>query len=260
MVKEFLSCFKSSMSPRLKTQLLQHIFKLLIVESDGLDYFKFMSGDFLTSSSSAMKNLFSHKKHNLILDLSKCFEGATPRMPLHQMPYGLLDYNIRFFPSYRTQKLGMESHYASWLETMFAQFGHKWLCLHRGPAWQYEIRETEEALQSNESQAEVDIIGSALQESLLNLAEEVSDDSLEGVSESLCSMSVTSTNAFTCSSLTTRIDEANVDELFHVPHLWTGMSDSDKQDMELRLVSSQDMEKFHSSQFHQECETQSRDV
>lgn len=124
LVKEFLSCFKSSMSSRLKTQLLQHIFKLTIVESDGLDFFKFVSSDFLTSSLSAMKNLFSHKKHNLILDLSKCFEGATPRMPLHQMPYGLLDYNIRFFASYRTQKLGMESHYASWLETMFAQFGH----------------------------------------------------------------------------------------------------------------------------------------
>ena len=118
-VKEFLSCLKSSMSSRLKTQLLQHIFKLTIVESDGLDFFKFVSSDFLTSSLSAMKNLFSHKKHNLILDLSKCFEGATPRIPLHQMPYGLLDYNIRFFASYRTQKLGMESHYASWLETMF---------------------------------------------------------------------------------------------------------------------------------------------
>ena len=22
---------------------------------------------------------------------------------------------------------------------MFSQFGHKWLCLHRGPAWQYEM-------------------------------------------------------------------------------------------------------------------------
>ena len=117
------------------------------------------------------------------------------------------------------------------------------MCLHRGPAWQYEIRESEEALQSYESQAEVDIIGSALQESLRNIAE-VSDDSLEGVSESLCSMSVTSSDESVCSSLTTSIEEANVNELFHVPHLWTRVSDSDKQDMELGLVSSQDMEKF----------------
>ena len=96
-VKEFLSRFKSSMSSRLKTQLLQHIFKLTIVESDGLDFFKFVSSDFLTASLGAMKICFLEKKHNLILDLSKCFEGATPRMALHQMPYGLLDYNIRFF-------------------------------------------------------------------------------------------------------------------------------------------------------------------
>ena len=65
----------------------------------------------------------------------------------------------------------MEAHYASWLETMFAQFGHKWLCLRRGPAWQYEMREAEEAFQNHGNQAEVDIIGSALQESLLNLDE-----------------------------------------------------------------------------------------
>lgn len=35
--------------------------------------------------------------------------------------------------------LGIEEHYVSWLATMFSHFGHKWLCLHRGPAWQYEI-------------------------------------------------------------------------------------------------------------------------
>ena len=115
------------MSLRLRTQLLQHIFKLSIVESDGLEFIKFVGSEFLTFSLSAMKTLFSHKKHNLIHDLNKCFEGSAPRMPLDRMPYGLLDYNIRFFTRHRTQKLGMEAHYALWLETMFAQFGHKWL-------------------------------------------------------------------------------------------------------------------------------------
>ena len=138
-VKDFLSCFKISMSSRLSAQLLQHIFKLSVVESDGVEFFKFVGSEFVTSSLSAMKTVFSHKKHNLIHDFRKCFEGSTPRMPLDRMPYGLLDYNIRFFARHRTQKLGMEAHYALWLETMFAQFGHKWLCLHRGPAWQYVL-------------------------------------------------------------------------------------------------------------------------
>ena len=127
------------MSSRLSAQLLQHIFKLSVVESDGVEFFKFVGSEFVTSSLSAMKTVFSHKKHNLIHDFRKCFEGSTPRMPLDRMPYGLLDYNIRFFARHRTQKLGMEAHYALWLETMFAQFGHKWLCLHRGPAWQYVL-------------------------------------------------------------------------------------------------------------------------
>ena len=175
-----------------------------------------------------------------------CFEGSAPRMPLDRMPYSLLDYNICFFARYRTQKLGMEAHYALWLETMFAQFGHKWMCLHREPAWQYDIRETEEAFQSHGNQAEVDIIGSALQESLLNLDEEVCDDSLEGVDGSLCNMSAISSDASVCSTSTTSNEEANIDEVVHVPNLWTRVSDRDKQDMELGLVSSQEMEKFYS--------------
>jgi len=86
-----------------------------------------------------METLYKGGKHNLIYSLSKCFEGPTPRMDLNRMPYSLLDYNIRFFACSRTQKLGMEEHYTSWLKTMFSQFGHKWLCLHRGPVWQYEV-------------------------------------------------------------------------------------------------------------------------
>lgn len=72
-----------------------------------------------------METLYKGGKHNLIYSLSKCFEGPAPRMDLNHMPYGLLDYNIRFFACNRTQKLGMEEHYTSWLETMFSQFGHK---------------------------------------------------------------------------------------------------------------------------------------
>jgi len=138
-VKEFLSFFKSSMLMRLKSQILNHFFKVTLVEDGGLEFFKFVNRDFLLSSVKAMETLYKGGKHNLIYTLSKCFEGPTPRIDLNRMPYGLLDYNIRFFACSRTQKLGMEEHYTSWLKTMFSQFGHKWLCLHRGPVWQYEV-------------------------------------------------------------------------------------------------------------------------
>jgi hypothetical protein len=65
------------------------------------------------------------------------------------MPFGLLDYNIRFFASNRTNALGYEEHYGSWLDTMFSQFGHEWLCLHRGPALQYEVDEADVKADAN---------------------------------------------------------------------------------------------------------------
>ena len=127
------------MTPRLRSQLLNHLFKIAIIENEGHDVLQFVKTDFLVSSLSAIKTLFTHGKHNLIYGLSKCFEGEVPRMALNQMPFGLLDYNIRFFAKGNTQMLGIEEDYVSWLVTMFSHFGHKWLCLHRGPAWQYEV-------------------------------------------------------------------------------------------------------------------------
>lgn len=77
---------------------------------------------------------------------------------------------------------------------------------------------------------------------MLNVDVEVCDDSLEGVDESLCSMSVTSRNTSVCSS-TISNKEPNIDEVMHIPNLRTHVSDIDKQDMELGLVS---MEIIHS--------------
>ena len=114
------------------------------MDSEGLDFYKFVNNDFLASSVTGMKTLFMNSKQNLIFYLSKCFEGPIPRMPINQMPCGLLDYNIRFFAKASTQNLGNEELYASWLATMFSHFGHKWLCLHRGPAWQYEEQTNDE--------------------------------------------------------------------------------------------------------------------
>lgn len=109
-----------------------------------------------------------------------------------------------------------------------------------------KLEKQKEAFQSHGSQPEVDRIGSALQESLLNLNEEVCDDSLDGVDRRLCSMSVTSSDVSACSISTTSNEETNIDEVMHVLNLWTHVSDRDKQDMELGLLSSQEMEKFHS--------------
>ena len=161
------------MSSRLKMQVLNHIFKLIIMEHGGTDYLAYVTSDFLKTCFSAMNTLYEKKKHNLVIQLCKCFESVNgvSRIPLDRMPFGLLVYNIRFYASSRTNLVGYEEHYLSWLGTMFAQFGHKWLCLHRCPAWQYEtvpdpIQSTNTSHSGNFRNTLVDI---ALQESGLDL-------------------------------------------------------------------------------------------
>ena len=232
LIKDYMSSFKCAMSSRLRSQLLNHLFKTVIIENEGHDFLKFVKTDFLASSLSALKTLFTHGKHNLIYDLSKCFEGEVPRMPLNQMPFGLLDYNIRFFAKGNTQMLGIEDHYVSWLVTMFSHFGHKWLCLHRGPAWQYEVAAgnslsgAEDSVEE-ESGEEVDIIQRALQESSFCLSD------TEWASETL-----------------DNVDPPAVGntEIVHVSHLWTHASPNQQMDMEVGLMASDHMEKIHGIQ------------
>ena len=125
-VRKFFNCF-TSMSSRLKEQLFNYMFKQILIGNYGMDFLTFVTGNFLSSSLSVMKTLFDAKKANLILKLSNCFEGLRPRMPIDRMPFGLLDYNIKFFSSSSSVNLQLESHYSSWLDTMYAHFGHKWL-------------------------------------------------------------------------------------------------------------------------------------
>ena len=136
------------MTPRLKKQLVNYLFKLIVVEIWGYDFYSFVHDDFLNVSLNAMYTLKSAGKSNLLHSLSQCFyranQDSQPRMALNKMPFGLIDYNIRFFASNLVQSVHAKKHYTSWVETMFSHFGHRWLCLFRGPAWQYEIHDSNE--------------------------------------------------------------------------------------------------------------------
>ena len=143
-VQNLLKSFKCAMSARLKKQLINYLFKLYIVDIWGNEFCSFVEHDFLEISLNAMNTLKRANKFNLVLLLSKCFftsnQDSQPRMPLDRMPFGLIDYNIRFFACNAIQSVHAEKHYTSWIETMFSHFGHKWLSLFRGPAWQYETQ------------------------------------------------------------------------------------------------------------------------
>ena len=154
-IKKFITAFTNVVSYRLQKQILQFLYQHIVVMIGGGTFYSFVEHDFLWKSLSAMKVLHSESKHNLLYHLSRCFlleeENGSTRMPLNRMPYGLIDYNIRFFSSTSSNKLGLEEHYAQWLETMVAHFGQKWLCLFRGPCWQYELNEESQQTGSSET-------------------------------------------------------------------------------------------------------------
>jgi hypothetical protein len=62
LIKEFLACFKGPMSYRLKTQLLNYLFKLIVMEIGGIELFKFVNPDFINTSlnASLVPRLFSN--------------------------------------------------------------------------------------------------------------------------------------------------------------------------------------------------------
>ena len=70
LVQEFILNFKNCMSHRICTKLLDHLLKITIVDSEGLDFHKSVNNDFLSSSFGGMKTLFMNSKQNLIFYLS----------------------------------------------------------------------------------------------------------------------------------------------------------------------------------------------
>jgi hypothetical protein len=72
-VRDFDASFKSTMSPRLKEQLVKYFYKQMVIESGGINYFKFVVADFLNISLHAMQTLFMAEKNNLLNSLSECF-------------------------------------------------------------------------------------------------------------------------------------------------------------------------------------------
>lgn len=212
------------------------------VEHELLQYVK---TDFLVSSLSAMKTLFTHCKHNLLHHLAKCFKGDIPWISLNQMPFALLDQSICFFVKGKTQMHCTEKHYVSWLETMFSHFGHKWLCLHREAPQQYkngpEVSFEEESVEEEsvkeesletESVEEIDIIQSVLQICLVYLTDWVSE-TLDDVNPP----TVINT------------------EIAHASQLRIYASTTQKMDIEVGLLSFQHMERIYGVKLTKNCAT-----
>ena len=92
-VLNVVDAFKHSMTPRLKQQFVNYLFKLMVVDIWGYDFYSFVHDDFLNVSLNAMYTLKSAGKSNLLHSLSQCFyranQDSQSRMALNKMPLDL---------------------------------------------------------------------------------------------------------------------------------------------------------------------------
>ena len=168
-ILDIVSSGFSSLTPRQREQLLIHLFQKWMVEDINpcLDA-TFVPPQLLPLVANAMSVLRAGNKDNLIYYAARCFGeqrhgGASPRMPLDRMPFGLISHNLKFFSSDNVYTLQAPDDYKSWCQSMYTLFGNKWASMHLGPMWSYEV-ESEHVPVTNDSSLSLDIISQALQE------------------------------------------------------------------------------------------------
>ena len=157
-IAKLVIMFKTAMTKRMQLQLITYLLKVFIESTYGLNFLHFIHGDIMETVISAVITLYSNGKKNLVYIFSKIL--SEDKLKLDRMPFGLIDYNLRFFHADSTVKLEMEEHYAVWQETMLAHFGHKWIALNRGPMWQYDEDDCTPAI--GDGLASNDILSEAL--------------------------------------------------------------------------------------------------
>ena len=135
-VLKLVLLFKTAMTKRMQLQLITYLLKVFIENTYGLSFLHFIHGDIIETVISGVYTLYCNKKKNLLYIFSKIF--SEDQLKLDQMPFGLIDCNLRFFHAESAVKLEMEHPYAVWQKTMLAHFGHRWIALNRGPLWQYD--------------------------------------------------------------------------------------------------------------------------
>ena len=124
-----------------REQFLSNLFCIHLSHDVGIND-GYVPANFLQLAGSSFKNLQVAGKENTLYFLARSVGesrpgGSGPRMSLDRMPFGLIHHNLQFFAKDNVSNLHPCEHYAEWLTTMFAHFGHKWDKLYQGPMWSY---------------------------------------------------------------------------------------------------------------------------
>ncbi|XP_070548026.1 uncharacterized protein [Ptychodera flava] len=133
-----LSVLKSLVTSTEKKNLLpatEHSFQSLLLHRNVV----YPPNDYVQLSTDVMLMLQSRNEDNIPYELLKAIglkrDDGSPRMPLDRMPYPMICYAIKFFNSSAPSQVKCPEIYLQWLDTMYANFGERFVQLYRGPCW-----------------------------------------------------------------------------------------------------------------------------
>ena len=136
----------STMTSKFLSALMQTLFWQYLSALYDDEIKKFVPSDFVDLCCKGIHVLNKNGKDNILYYLAKGLgtpraDESGPRLPIDRMPFGLLSYNIRYFALDAVNKVKADPDYIQWESTMFSNFGHKWVCLQRGPGFAYSALE-----------------------------------------------------------------------------------------------------------------------
>ena len=137
----FVTMALEKMSTKVQHQIVDDLF-LEIARKSGIDT---NPKNFATLALAAMSTLKANKKPNLVYKWCECLvrkESQKPVLEMSKMPFGLIQYQIEFFSCTNTSQIRESHDYKTWLDTMHAEFGGRFLKLFRGPMWSNMDRES----------------------------------------------------------------------------------------------------------------------
>lgn len=100
-VVKLVLMFKTAMTKRMQLQLITYLLKVFIESTYGLNFLHFLHGDIMETVIAAVKTLHCHGKKNLLYIFAKIL--SEDKLKLDRMPFGLIDYNLRFFHARASQ-------------------------------------------------------------------------------------------------------------------------------------------------------------
>lgn len=180
-----------------RVQLLQELFtKHILTDINPNITQEFFPKTFTSLIAKGLDTLFKNKKENLFLNMGKCFgsfrDDGSPRLPIDNMPFGLISHNLKFFSCDDGGNIHAPEDYKSWMQTMYSRFGQSWAALHLGPMWAFE-NSSQNKEQPVSSTSNVDVLAMALEESgLLSTFSETSVLSVPAADLSTTSMTAVS--------------------------------------------------------------------